>query len=79
MNLTIKINSVCSAGNHISITVTKNGTVSKDFMLMKSDFTFEPDDYEDVLAILIRSFVKDSGLTNMAQIKTAIEGKVFKL
>ena len=46
---------------------------------MKSDFQIEPDEWEEALAVLLRSFVKESGLTNMAQIKTAIEGKVFKL
>lgn len=79
MELTIKINSICSGGNHITMTVTKNGTVSKKFRMLKGDFAFEPDDYETVLATLIRSFVKKSGLTNMADIKTAIEAEVFKL
>jgi len=79
MDITVKIESVCPSGGHINITVTKNGTVSKKMTLHKSDFLIEPEEYEEALAILIRSFVKKSGLTKMADIKTAIEGEVFKL
>ena len=59
------------------LVTTPKGT--KNITLMKSDFQIEPDEWEEALAVLLRSFVKESGLTNMAQIKTAIEGKVFKL
>lgn len=79
MNLTIKIDSVCPGGNHIDMTVTKDGAASKKFRMVKDDFTFEPDEYEAVLATLLRSFIKKSGLTDMTEIKTAIEAEVFKL
>ena len=79
MNITIKIDSVCASGGHINLTATKDGVTSKKFTLHKSDFQIEPDEWETALAVLIKSFVKKSGLTNMAQIKTAIESEVFKL
>ena len=78
MNVTIKINSFCAGGNHLSLTATSGG-VSKDFVFNKSDFAIELKEYDDVLLIILRSFIKESGLTNWSDIKTAIEGKVFKL
>ena len=79
MELTIKIDSICAGGTHINMTVTKNGITTKKMLINKLDFSIEPEEYEETLAILIRSFVKKSGLTNMAQIKTAIEAEVFKI
>lgn len=79
MDITIKIDSVCSSGGHINMTVTKNGTVSKKMTIHKSALSIEPDEYEDTLIALLRSFVKKSGLTNMTEIKMAIEAEVFKI
>lgn len=79
MDITIKIDSVCLGGGHINMTVTKNGTVSKKMVIRRDDLSTEPDEYEDTLIALLRSFVKKSGLINMTQIKTAIESEVFKL
>ena len=78
MDVTIKINGFCASGGHINLTATV-GSKSRDFTLIKSDFQIEPEDHETALVIVLRNFVKESGLTNWMQIKTAIEGKVFKL
>jgi len=78
MDVTVKINGFCASGGHINLTATVGGK-SRDFVLTKGDFQLEPEDYETALIIVLRNFVKESGLTNWAQIKTSIEGKVFKL
>lgn len=78
MDVTVKINGFCPSGNHIHLTATVAGK-SKDFSLTKSDFQLEPDDYEVALVPVLRNFVKESGLINWAQIKTAVESKVFKI
>jgi len=78
MDVTVKINGFCASGNHINLIATVGGK-SKDFTLTKGDFQLEPDDYETALVIILRNFVKESGLTNWAQIKTAVEGRIFRL
>ena len=78
MDVTVKINGFCASGGHINLAATVSGK-SRDFTLTKSDFQLEPEDYEAALVIILRNFVKESGLTNWAQIKTSIEGRVFKL
>ena len=78
MNVTIKINGFCVGGSHLSLTATVGG-ISKDFVFNKADFTIEPEEYDDALLIILRSFIKESGLNNWSNIKTAIEGKGFKL
>ncbi len=78
MKISIKINVICAGGNHIHLTAT-TPKGSKDFEFTKQDFQIEPDEFDEALLILLRSFVKESGLTNWSQIKTAIEAKTFKL
>ena len=78
-DITIKIDGFCASGGHIHMTVTKDGTVSKQITIHKSDFQIVKDEWEDGLIILIRNFIKESGLTNWTQIKTELEKKVFKL
>ena len=78
MDVTVKINGFCASGNHINLTATVGGK-SRDFTLTKSDFQLEPEDYETELIIILRNFVKESVLTDWSKIKTAIEGRVFKL
>ena len=78
MDVTVKINGFCASGGHINLTAIVGGK-NRDFTLNKSDFQPEPEDYETELIIILRNFVKESGLTNWTQIKTAVEGKVFKL
>ena len=77
MDITVKINGFCASGNHIQLSATVAGK-SRDFTLNKSDFQLEPEDYEIALIIILKNFVKESGLASWTQIKTAIEGKTFK-
>lgn len=78
MTFTVKLQGICSSGNHIDLLVTTD-SISRRIVLTKADFGLEPEDYETALVTLLRSFIKESGLTNWAQIKTAIESKVFTL
>lgn len=82
MELTIEINGLCAGEGHIHLTVTKNGTQSKEFTLIREDFFIEPEEYETVLVTLLRSFLKEQGFTKdtpLSELKIAIEAKVFKL
>ena len=78
MDITIKIDGICAGGNHIHITATASGK-DVSFVLTKADFQLTPDEWETALIVLLKSFVKKSGLTNWGQIKTAIEAEVFKI
>lgn len=82
MELTISNISTCPGGGHVHLTVTKNGGASKEITLDKSDFFFEPDEYETVLIVLLRGLIKREGFnreTPLSQIKTAIETEVFRI
>mgnify|MGYP001559326483 CR=1 FL=1 len=77
-SFTVKINGFCSGGNHLNLTITTvKGAIS--LSLNKNDLALETDDMERDVGILLRSFIKESGLTNWAQIKTAVEAKTFKV
>lgn len=78
MNISITILNTCSSGGHITLRVTTPKGI-EDIVLHKSDFDIEPDEWKQDLAIILRNFIKESGLTNWSQIKTAIESKIFKL
>ena len=86
-NITIKIDGFCASGGHIYITVTENGTTSKQITIHKSDllniresdFMSEEDEWNNKVITLLSNFVKESGLTDWTQIKTELEKKVFKL
>lgn len=79
MDITVKINGMCPAQNHIFMTVTVNGSKTFNLSLTKADFSTLDIAPEDAIALLLRNFVKESGLTNWSQIKSAIEGHTFKL
>lgn len=78
MNISVKILGFCASGNHIAFEVT-TPTEIKKITLMKQDFQLDLSEYESAVIAVLRNFVKESGLTNWTQIKTAIEGKVFKI
>lgn len=78
MNVTVKIDGFCTANNHIGMSVTTPQGVVK-LTLTKADFQIDPVDLEVAIIAVLKNFVKESGLTNWTQIKTAIEGKVFKI
>lgn len=78
MNISIKILGTCPSGNHIAFELTTLNGVKK-ITLMKQDFQIDPEDYEVALIAVLKNFAKESGLTSWVQLKTAIEGKVFKV
>ncbi len=82
MELAITVDGVCAGGGHIYLSISKNGATAKQITLEKKDFFFEPDEYETVLATIVRSRIKTLGYdknTPLAALKTAIESEVFKL
>ena len=82
MELSIHLNSTCNGGGHVHLTVTKDGGTSRQFVLERNDFFYEPDEYETVLATLIRGVLQRNGFTKatpLAQVKAAIETEVFRL
>jgi hypothetical protein len=81
MDIKFEITHVCSDGNHVDITATANG---KNFPMRfhRKQFVQIPDisEVEQYALILLRSFVKKSGLANdLPALKTAIEAEVFKI
>lgn len=78
MQLTITVDGVCAGGNHVHLSVT-NGQQTRTITLSRDDLTFEPSEYETVIAALIRSRVKQAGATTPAQIRSAIESGPFYL
>lgn len=53
-----------------TVPVTTNDLIDP----LNDDFTAE-----DITRLLLRNFIKENGLTTMAQIKNAVEAHVFKL
>lgn len=79
MDITVKIDSICPTGEHIQMTATNSYGKKKTFLVEKSEFQVDKDEWEQSILILVRNFVKESGLSNWGQIKIGLEGKVFKL
>ena len=79
MDLTFKVDRVCSGGNHIELTVTINGTITRKLHINTNNFLSDPDIYDEIIIALLRSFIKTNTLTGLTQIKTAIEAEVFKI
>ena len=64
--------------NHVHVAVTTpEGT--QNFVFTRQDFQLEPEDMELAVKVLIRYFAKTNNLSTLAQLKTALEGKTFKL
>jgi fibronectin type 3 domain-containing protein len=78
MEITVKINSYVPS-EHYYLTATVNGTRTFDFTITKADLALKKMEPEEILYILLRNFIKESGLTNWTQIKTALEAHRFKL
>lgn len=78
-SFTVKITAVCNGGCHVDMLITMGNNTTHKLSFAKEDFQIEPDELQQALPVLLKSFVKESGLTNWNQIKTALEGKVFKI
>ena len=78
-NYTLKIYSVCSGGEHITLQIYKDGVANKKFNITKSEVMGSDLNLEDTLLWLIRQAIKNAGATTNAQRKAAIEGMVITL
>ncbi len=80
MDITIQVLGTCSSGGHIRLRATIDGTTTRDFTVMRSQLadTLSEVDPVDALVIILRNHVKEQGISTPAQIKTYVEGHIFK-
>lgn len=88
MKLTVILNSRCAGNNHVHATVTarrENDTLIGTYpLVITADELFDADveDFIRALPVLIRGLIRELGYTRatpLAQIRNAIESKVFSL
>jgi len=78
---TIKILSVCAAGNHVGIQIKRDGanfrtlTLDKDIILGPT--TPPVEDLDGLVTMLMRDAALSAAATTPAQAKTAIEAKTW--
>ena len=70
---TMKIDSVCTGGEHIGIALYKNGVKVKVKQITKTDATTDDADLTEFLIYLIKRAIKDSNANTAAQRMAAIE------
>lgn len=70
---TVKIDSVCSGGEHIRLKVLRDGVEVKKFGVTRTDMLTNNLTWEEVLPFFLRQTIKKSGATTLAQAKTAVE------
>ena len=72
---TVTVAGQCSGGEHITLTVKRNGVAVKNITVTKTDLLNMDLDgnWETVIFAFIREKVKSSGAVNAAQAKTAVE------
>lgn len=83
MTIQFTVLGTCAAGNHVdvraTVTLDAGGTRTFRFTLNKDDIaapaSLEP---EDIAYVLIRNFIKESGLTSWTTIKTQVEAHTFR-
>jgi hypothetical protein len=78
MQIAVTVQGVCPGGNHVHLSLTVGGQ-TRQRTISRDDLTFEPSEYDTVIATLLRSRVKEAGATTNAQIQAAIESKPFYL
>jgi len=78
MTFTINTVSLCGGGNHAVLNVTIAG-VARNVTVPKTDFALDPDDTDIAALARVRSAIKEANASTLAQIKTAVEGKTFKI
>ena len=79
MNFTVKLIGACPGNCHVDLQVTLANGKLYEMNFAKDDFIVEPDEIRQAIPILLKSFVKESGLTNWVQIKSALETHTFKV
>lgn len=76
---TLKIDSVCAGGEHITLQLYKDGVAKKKIQLNKSDIADADTDVSEVIIFLAKLAAKSAGATTAVQRKAAIEGMVITL
>lgn len=68
----------CPGNTHWHFTV-QVGSQTHNLQFETEDFSLEPRDLKESFIARVRSVVKEAGVTNFTQIKTALVNKEFKL
>ena len=76
---TMKIERVCSGGEHITIGLYKDGVKIKTKQINKTDAITDDADLTEVLIFLIKRSIADNSANTAAKRKAAIEGVVITL
>lgn len=77
MDITMTFTSPNNCG-HIHVNVSA-GAKSKTFIFNREDFKLDPDDVEPIVLALVRNTIKTNNITTLAGLKTAMEGKTYKI
>lgn len=78
-NYTLKIDSVCPGGEHITLQLYKDSVAAKQIRITKTELMDGDVDLTDAVGFLCRQAIKLSGATTNAQRKAAVEGMVITL
>ena len=78
-NYTLKIDSICTGGEHITLQLYKDAVATKKIQITKEEVMNSDVDISDALMVLIRQAIKSAGATTNAKRKAAIEGMVITL
>ena len=76
---TMKVEAVCTGGEHITIGLYKDGVKVRNKEITKSEAITDDADLTDVLIFLIKRAIKDNNANTAAKRKAAIEGMVIDL
>ena len=71
---TLKVESVCTGGEHIGIGLYKNAVKVGTKQITRSDAITDDADLTEVIIYLIKRAIKDNNATTAAQRKAVIEG-----
>ena len=71
---TLKIESVCTGGEHIDIGLYKDSVKVGTKQITRTDAITDDADLKDVIIYLIKRAIKDNNANTAAKRKTAIEG-----
>lgn len=71
---TLKIESVCTGGEHIGIGLYKDSVKVGTKQITKTDAITDDTDLTDIIIYLIKKAIKDNNANTAAKRKTAIEG-----
>jgi hypothetical protein len=70
---TLKVESVCSGGEHITIGLYKDGVKALNKQITKTNAITDDASLSDILIYLIKRAIKDKSANTPAKMKTAIE------